>query len=182
MVNGQEMDLKQMSPAKKIFKAFENIVFIIFMAIMVTLIFITAQSRITGKEPALLGHRVYIVESGSMSPTLPVDSMIIVKELAKKDVRVGDIITYYGNDQNVRVTHRVVEVLEGSKSFITRGDANNTNDPMPLMGDRIIGKVVFKISHMGKVFRALGTKLGIAIIISMIVVKVIFPTKKNVEQ
>lgn len=128
---------------------------------MVSLIFITAQSRFTGKEPMLLGHRLYIVDSGSMSPTIKVDSMIIVKESEPQDIKQGDIITYFGSGNTTKVTHRVMEVQDQGKTFITRGDANITDDPLPLEGERVIGKVVFFIPFIGMVFRFLNSIYGI---------------------
>ena len=138
-----------------------NLLFAIFVVIMSALILITAQARFTGQEPALFGVKLYIVDSQSMSPSIKLDSMIVVKELKPADIREEDIITYYSNDNSTRVTHRVVEVKDRGKTLITKGDANNTNDPRPLDGDRVIGKVIFIIPLIGRVFRFLSTTEGI---------------------
>lgn len=159
----------------KMFKMISNILFTLFMIIMALLIFITAQSRLTGQEPSLFGYRIYIVDSGSMAPTLPVDSMIIVKEIKAEQIQTRDIVTYYAGNEKIRVTHRVVEVVEGGKQFITRGDANNTEDPNILEGDRIIGKVIFKIPYIGTVFRGLSSAVGIALLITLGVIWIILP-------
>lgn len=159
----------------KTFKILGNIGFVIFMTIMLVLIFITAQSKYTGKEPSLLGHRIYIVNSGSMSPTLKVDSLIIVKEIKPEEVKVEDIITYYGHDKSSRVTHRVVEVQNKGESFITKGDANEVKDPLPLEDDKLIGRVVLTIPFIGKIFNFLSTKLGIALMITIGIVWLIIP-------
>lgn len=152
-------------------KILSNILFTLFMVVMVGLIFVTAQSRFTGKEPMLLGHRLYIVDSGSMSPTIKVDSMIIVKESEAREIEEGDIITYYGAWNSTKVTHRVMEVRDQGKTFITKGDANTTDDPLPLEGERIIGKVVFFIPYIGMVFRFLSSIYGI---IALVVVGAIW--------
>ena len=149
----------------KTLKIIGNIGFAVFMTIMSILIFITAQSRLTGMEPAIFGHRVYIVDSGSMAPTLPKDSMIIVKEILPSEIKKGDIATYYGTSGSTRITHRVVEVKKEGQEFVTRGDANNTEDPSILKGDRVIGKLAFSIPYIGKVFRELNGKFGIAFLI-----------------
>ncbi|MFY9176409.1 MAG: signal peptidase I [Caldicoprobacterales bacterium] len=147
--------------ANKLMKLLGNILFALYMIIMIGLIFITAQSRFTGREPSLFNHRLYIVDSGSMSPTIIQDSMIIVKESEPQDIKEGDIITYYGSQNSGKVTHRVVEVQEQGKSFITKGDANQTNDPLPLDGERVIGKVIFAIPFVGMIFRFLSSIHGI---------------------
>lgn len=159
----------------KILKMIGNVGFVVFMIIMLILIFITAQSRLTGMEPALLGHRIYIVDSGSMAPTLPVDSMIIVKEVLPHEIVNRDIVTYYGSNGSTRITHRVVEIKKDGQEFITRGDANNTEDPNILQGDRIIGKLAFSIPYIGKVFRMLNSKFGIAFLIILGSIWVIVP-------
>lgn len=157
------------------FKIINNIIFTIIMIVMVVLIFITAQSKLTGTEPTILNHRIYIVDSGSMSPAIETDSMIIVKELGAEEIEVGDIITYYGHNKYSRVTHRVVELSNGKDSIITKGDANNSNDPIPLDSSKLIGKVVITLPWIGKVFRYLNTELGMAILITLMILWIVVP-------
>ncbi|NLJ41153.1 MAG: signal peptidase I [Clostridiales bacterium] len=169
---------KRMNKASKRFKRslklLENILFILFMAVMAVLIFSAAQSRITGKEPSLLGHRLYIVDSGSMSPTIDLDSMIVVKEMDAEDVDRGDVVTYYGNTESVRITHRIAEVLEDG-SFITKGDANTALDPVPLDGGKVIGKVVLIVPLMGVALRFLGTLEGIVTVAVLGILWIVLP-------
>ena len=160
---------------RKWIKVLQNIGFTIFMAVMIFLILTTAQSRITGREPKLFNHRIYVVDSGSMSPTIKVDSMIIVKELKPNEINKMDIITYYGHDKNSRVTHRAIEIKNNGESFVTKGDANEVEDPMPVEGEKLIGKVVFSIPYIGKVFRFLNTQLGMVVLIILITLWIIAP-------
>lgn len=156
-------------------KLSSNLIFTIFMIIIMSLIGMTAQSRYTGAEPRLLGHRIYIVESGSMSPTINVDSMIIIKEVKPSEIKLDDVITYYGHDSESRVTHRVVGIENKGEFFTTRGDANEVADPLPLKGDKLIGKMVLKIPMIGKLFRFLNTQLGIGILITLSILWIIVP-------
>jgi signal peptidase I len=166
--------IKSKKQNKKL-KILENIGFTVFMVFMAVLIFITAQSRFTGREPSLFGHRLYIVESGSMSPTIKVDSMIIVKELPPQEIKNRDVITYHSKNNITRVTHRVVGIENNGEYFITRGDANDADDPIPLEGSRLIGKVSYSIPFIGKIFRVLSSKIGIALIITMGIVWMVIP-------
>ena len=152
-----------------------NIAFIIFMIIILSLIFITVQSKLTGQEPTLFNHRLYIVDSGSMSPTIKLDSMIIVKESQPSEINAGDVITYYGHNTSSRVTHRVMEVIDNGKSFTTRGDANESNDPLALEGEKLIGRVVFAIPAIGRVFRFLGTKVGMSLLVTIAIAWIAIP-------
>jgi len=130
-----------------------NILFAIFMLVMVFLIFITAQSRLTGMEPSLFGNRLYVVDSGSMEPALRINSLIIVNERTPDQIEMGDILTYYGADSRTRVTHRVVEIGPNNEYFITQGDANNTEDAMPVERENVIGTVALSIPYVGYAFR-----------------------------
>ncbi len=71
------------------------------------------------------------VQSGSMEPTLPVNSLIWVHEVPAKQVKVGDIITFDAPGKKIgRVTHRVARTsTRGShRYFETKGDANKHLD------------------------------------------------------
>lgn len=156
-------------------KIISNIGFIVFMSIMIFLIFITAQSKLTGSEPSILGHRLYIVDSGSMEPTLPVNALIAVKETPASEVQVGQILTFYGGDKVTRVTHRLVEIGPNNEYFITQGDANNIEDAMPVEKGNVIGIVAFSIPYVGYAFRFLSSVPGIVFIVAIGVVSFIAP-------
>lgn len=149
----------------KALKIIGNIGFTIFMTFMLLMIIIVGQSRITGQEPSLFGHRIYIVESGSMVPTLPIGSMIIIKETPASEIQKNDVVTYYSTNGDVKITHRIVEVKANNEGFLTRGDANNTEDASVLKGDRVIGKLALMIPYIGTIFGILNGKIGIILII-----------------
>lgn len=99
------------------------------------------------------GYKFMIVISGSMEPTLPTGSMIIVTPCEYKDLELGDIVTMQGS--GMYFTHRVVgkvhpatyEILEEtdpayeSGIWYTRGDNNQQNDGDGPINKEIIGKV-----------------------------------------
>lgn len=156
-------------------KTISNIGFIIFMVIMAFLIFITAQSKLTGAEPSILGYRLYIVDSGSMEPALPLNSLITVKERIAEQVEVGQILTFYGSDKITRVTHRVAEIGPNGDYFITKGDANNIEDAMPVTKENVIGTVSLTIPYLGYAFRFLSTSAGIIFIVGIGILLFVVP-------
>ena len=94
------------------------------------------QVAVLNKDYAsYFGYSLFEVESGSMSPTINVKDMVVVKETDK--IKKDDIITY--NIDGSFVTHRVVEVQENK--VIAKGDFNNYEDKT-IPKDSIIGKVV----------------------------------------
>jgi len=75
------------------------------------------------------GYGAFVVTSGSMAPSIPVGSLIVVQAELPESVSVGDVITYALPDRVV--THRVQGISEqdGHLAFVTRGDANDVDDP-----------------------------------------------------
>ena len=53
----------------------------------------------------------------------------------------------------LRPGHRIVAVLTDERSFITRGDANNTNDPSTVPYGNVVGKAELCLPKAGAVFR-----------------------------
>lgn len=107
----------------------------------------------------ILGHTYFVVASGSMSGTIELNDIIVVKlnDSYEKD----DIITFKKDDSYI--THRVVRVEE--EKVITRGDTNNLEDD-PVSKKDVVGRVVFVIS----MFNLL--KLAILVVFIVIIVVV----------
>jgi signal peptidase len=104
----------------------------------------------------LLGLRATTILSGSMSPSLKVGDMVLVREVPASSVRPGDVIQFWRDGE--AVVHRVVEVRQegGSWSFITKGDANSSPDPTPVSSSQLMGKVVLQLPRVG--WLAIGVK------------------------
>lgn len=93
----------------------------------------------TGAVP----YRGYVVQTGSMKPTIPPESLVIV-QLDK--YKVGQVITFYKGSEVV--SHRLIAVNpDGSLS--TKGDANQTDDPLTINRADVIGGVVSSIKGLG---------------------------------
>ena len=74
-----------------------------------------------------------------MMPTFEKGDYILIKK--QKEYNVGDIITYEVEEQGTKylVTHRIIEKNENG--YITKGDANNTNDEGTIYENVIRGKL-----------------------------------------
>jgi len=68
------------------------------------------------------------------------------------DIEVGDVITFYINDNTV-VTHRVVDKDDDTESFRTKGDANEIEDGGSVAYDKVVGKVVLNVPYLGYILR-----------------------------
>ena len=94
---------------------------------------------------ARAGVRPLVVRSGSMEPTIPTGSMVLVQRVAAAEIGVGDVVAVVRPD-HTRVTHRVVDLeRHGETAELTlKGDANDDVDPAPVSvveADRLVRQV-----------------------------------------
>jgi len=102
--------------------------------------------------PKLFGVEFRAVVSGSMTPDIPVGSLVIIVPEKPENIKVGDDITFVSSGDIV-VTHRVVSVDREKNEFMTRGIANSQDaiDP-PNRYENIIGVVRMHIPKAGQAF------------------------------
>ena len=96
---------------------------------------------VCGKKYAnIFGYTYFVVSSGSMSGSIEVNDIVIIK--INGNYKKNDIVTYYDKNGNF-ITHRFVKELNGK--IVTQGDINNTVDD-PIDKKQIVGKVNLVIS------------------------------------
>ena len=111
--------------------------------------------------PKLLNYQAYTVISGSMEPAIETGSLVYIGPVEPQDVQVDDVIAFYGGrDVNAIITHRVVENRVIMGEFITKGDANQTNDMNPVPYEELIGRVELTIPKFGVVAQMISGKEG----------------------
>lgn len=102
--------------------------------------FLVVFSKITGNEADVFGYQIKTVLSGSMEPGIPVGSIIFVKTSDDPtELQQNDIITFWTEEQ-IPVTHRIIEVENGGEQYVTKGDANDRADIHPVQSQDVIGK------------------------------------------
>ncbi len=113
----------------------------------------------------LAGCRYLNVVTGSMSPALPVGSLICVNtNVDLEDLKPGDIVTA-GN--TLKVTHRVVSVdLEG-RTFTTHGDANGPSNET-FKAEELYGRVIYHIPYFGKVKTFMQNPINVLCLVALI--------------
>jgi len=102
----------------------------------------------------LLGSQLMTVQTGSMSPTFGVGSLLVVGAVDPTDVLPGMAITFVDPAAPDRlVAHRVVAIAPGPDLvFITKGDANATPDPAPVPARMVRGRILWQVPGIGIVF------------------------------
>lgn len=118
----------------------------------------------------LVGLQVFNVISGSMEPTYSVGDLLYVKTVDPDSVKVGDPITFVLNEDLVVATHRVVAIDSEKRQFITKGDANETEDASPVHFNNLIGVPTFAIPLLGYISAYIQSPPGMYVAIALGVV------------
>ena len=166
----KSMDPIQQTKGRKTWRILISCVFYLLCVSIVIGAALFAFSNDPGKD--YFGYRLYSVKTPSMVPQSDSPSggfyagdMIFVKRTSPETLEIGDIITYAPNKNNAAsfLTHRIVEIKNKLTTdpnepaglyFVTRGDANNADDP-PISADMVIGRKVGSIRHLGGVLEAI---------------------------
>jgi len=136
---------------------------------------------ITTRTDLIPGIKSFVVLSGSMQPTLPVGSVVYVQQAQQYEK--GDVVSF-SNDAGQTVTHRIVKKTEDG--FVTKGDANDTEDQAVVSQSSIIGKSVFSVPYAGQIINFVRTPTGfVAFIIVPTVIFILsefWAIKKEIEK
>ena len=133
----------------------------ICLALLITLVFAFAT-----------GFKFLNILTGSMTPTMPVNTVVVVKKIPISQVELGDVITFKMGDSNV--THRVVEINNSNRNTVlyTQGDAaQNQGSRETVTEDNFVGVVVFHIPYLGVLLNLIKDNI---IIITVCIVLALF--------
>jgi signal peptidase I len=97
------------------------------------------------------GWEALAIPTGSMRPTIPPGSLVLVHSVPDSTLKVGDVITY-ANPLNPKTTisHRIIKkyFIGHVPAFVTKGDANKIAD-VPVTAGSVKGKVIWHVPHIG---------------------------------
>ena len=86
--------------------------------------------------PVFWGHKPLVIISNSMNPNLQVGGILYYTQQNIEEFDRGDILVYKVPEHII--SHRIID--ENDEGFITKGDANNTNDFKIVNKEQILGK------------------------------------------
>lgn len=105
--------------------------------------------------PRIGGATPYTILTGSMRPSMPPGTLVVIKPAPVDGIGVGTVVTYQLRSGNPTVvTHRVISAGingKGERVFRTQGDANNVADELPVSPVQIKGKLWYKVPYLGYV-------------------------------
>jgi signal peptidase len=135
---------KPMRRKKSIFKIIFDLCSWLFLIVFTVVVIFTIGSNTN----LIAGYRSFLVQSGSMEPTIMAGDIVLVH--SQPQYLINDTVTFFGSDGRI-VTHRIIKSSqEGEKIvFATKGDANRSVDSDVTTLDKIIGKVILVIPKLG---------------------------------
>jgi signal peptidase len=113
--------------------------------------------------PRVTHGQAMTVLSGSMTPGIPVGSIVVVRPVDPADLHVGDVATYQAvPGKPVYITHRVVGIdrVGGRTTYTFKGDANRGADVDPVVAGQIRGRMWFHVPYLGRARDLLKTRGG----------------------
>ena len=103
---------------------------------------------VTNKDRTIFGYYFRIVITGSMEPTIKVNSLNVIKKVDIDNIKNGDIICFKSTSD---IIHRVIEVVKldtGEIILHTKGDANDKPDCADINEEKLRGKVVYTFNGL----------------------------------
>ncbi|MBQ2971355.1 MAG: signal peptidase I [Ruminococcus sp.] len=161
-----------MNKLKKVF----NILGTILLVILIAVVIVMFNARLSGEAPSVFGYQIFRVSSGSMEPELMIGDVILVREADVEDIHKGDIVTYKGEVDDFAdkfITHKMIEepqLVDGKYVFESQGIVEGAL-PDPLWyEDQLMGEFVCKVPFIDSVYTFFLQPYGLIVFILVIVV------------
>lgn len=120
-------------------------------------------------------YRLYVVQSGSMEPEIPVGAVVAVRPVDQ--YQESDIITYRENGQTI--THRVIGEENGR--LVTKGDANEEADTQTVRQRDVLGKVLLDVPYLGYAVNSVRTPYGLFLLIILPATWIIYDEIRKIK-
>jgi signal peptidase len=159
----------------KIFKIIYGTIKFICIFVLVLYVGFLAIQKLSNNS-SIGGFRVFTIVTGSMEPELTVGDVILVQETSFEKLKLKDVVTYESKGQGTDgmiITHRIIDLDSASKKIITKGDANDVEDPS-IDDSQVYGKVIYKFTAISLLTKLVRNKYGFYFLIFVPLVLVIF--------
>ncbi|GGB48565.1 signal peptidase I [Virgibacillus dakarensis] len=152
--------------AKSILKLISNIVTTLLFIVLLVTLFAVISMKASGGEASIFGYQIKTVLSGSMEPDIQTGSIITIKSTdGQQTFQKGDVVTFK-TEEDIFVTHRIVQVKEDGQHYITKGDANDAPDMDPVSPGDIVGVYTgFTVPYVGYVMNFANSREGAALML-----------------
>ena len=169
-------DIESIQRRKNIHNRIKKIIFIFLILIIYNIVLIYASYASRENTVSFFSYKAYVISTTSMEPELNKGDVTIVKKVAEKDLKVGDIITF--KIHNNIITHRILSIEDGV--YTTKGDNNNIEDSEKITYADIEGRQILKIPYLGNFVGLM--KNGIIIILTILIFLIFYLNKIQSKQ
>lgn len=162
----------------KVFKTISAIVRVIAIVLIIAFVIVVCLQRFSNNKISIFNYRMFTVISGSMKPKYDIGDVLISKQTAPNKIKVGDTISYLGEQGDFKgkvITHEVIGIgtdANGKYLFRAKGKANLVEDPI-VYENQLYGVVKYKSLLLSMVYRIVGTKIGFYLFIIIPIVYII---------
>ena len=150
---------------KKIFRIIKSIINIVIVLFVIAFVLIVCLQRFSDNKFSFLSYRMFTVVTGSMEPKYKIGDVLIAKEKAPDEIKIGDAISYLATKGSIKdkvVTHEVVDITKdenGDYLFHTKGLVNLVEDPV-VSANQLYGVVIYKSKILSFIHKIIGTSMG----------------------
>ncbi|MBQ6928978.1 MAG: signal peptidase I [Oscillospiraceae bacterium] len=173
-----KQEKEQTTAGHKVLTVIGAILCVILTPILVINLTLIAKSYFNQDEvPSVGGWLPLIVLTDSMSPVIQGGDLIICHTAEAEDIMINDVIAFFdpaGNGTSI-VTHRVIDVVEenGTISFQTKGDNNNTEDKLLVPAENLVAVYKNRIAGAGNVAMFMQSPTGLIVCVVMPIIALI---------
>lgn len=139
------------------------------IALLALILVVLATVIIARVIPAVTGGATFVVGGGSMEPSIPLGSVVLVSPVHADALAVGDVVSLQAGEERAVFTHRITRVVEreGAIWLETKGDANADPDPSLVPAVDVIGRVAVSLPMLGFFMIMLSSMQGVAFLIAL---------------
>jgi signal peptidase len=133
------------------------------VALSLLLAVIVGALAVVTVVPRAVHGSALTVLTGSMTPTIPVGSVVVVEPVDPGTLHVGDVVTFQKEPGKPEyITHRIKAIHADTKpvTLTTKGDANRGEDMTPVPVTAVRGKVLFHVPYLGTIRNAISIRSG----------------------
>lgn len=152
--------------AKAIFTLVRRLLYGVFVVALAALL--GALSLVAA--PRLFGYGTLVVQGGSMGESIPIGSLVFTQSIPSESVQLGDVILVREQNDSGGAApklHRVIslERHDGQVVVWTKGDANNTPDPLPYVLPGQVLTPAYHLQYLGYLAGFIATPIGWLILV-----------------
>jgi signal peptidase len=136
---------------------------------LLALIVVVLVTVVFAKGAPLVGRQSIVIGGGSMEPTMPLGSAIIVAPVDASALAIGDVVSMQVGQNHATYTHRIIDLVDRADGrwIRTKGDANAEPDPTLVPVSAVIGRVELTVPLLGYLLALLSLPVGVIFILGL---------------